>query len=167
MKKSRDPLRRQSSPLTLRAWEFTGTALLTLIIWTFLLVFLSPLAYMVVTSLRSADEFRDRLAPSYPAERLTYNYQGTTYQLYKVPTPDGVMHDWALVKPSRLSSQFIDPAYPEQGLITWEGSWRSLSGVFHFRIYWDNYFSIWKSLDYLHLFRNTMNQQQKKFFVLK
>ena len=43
-------------------------------------------------------------------------------------------HDWALVKPSRLSSQFIDPAHPEQGLITWNGSWRSLGGVFRFRI---------------------------------
>ncbi len=51
MKKSKNPFRRQSSTLTLRTWEFTGTALLTLFIWLFLLVFLSPLSYMVVTSL--------------------------------------------------------------------------------------------------------------------
>jgi multiple sugar transport system permease protein len=156
MKKSNNPLRKQSSALTLRTWEFTGTAILTLFIWIFLLVFLSPLSFMVVTSLRSAEEFRDRSAPLYPAERLTYDYQGTTYQLYKVPTEDGIIHDWALVKPSRLTSQFIDPAYPEQGLITWNGSWRSLGGVFHFRIYWDNYINIWKSVDYPHLFKNTL-----------
>ena len=154
--KSKSSLRRQSSTLTLRAWEFTGTALLTLFIWIFLLVFLSPLSYMVVTSLRSSDEFRDRSAPIYPAERLTYMYQGTTYQLYKVPTPDGVIHDWALVKPSRLSSQFIDPAHPEQGLIDWNGSWRSLGGIFRFRIYWDNYINIWKAVDYPHLLKNSL-----------
>ncbi len=154
--KSKSSLRRQSSTLTLRTWEFTGTALLTLFIWIFLLVFLSPLSYMVVTSLRSSDEFRDRSAPIYPAERLTYVYQGTTYQLYKVPTPDGVIHDWALVKPSRLSSQFIDPAHPEQGLIDWNGSWRSLGGIFRFRIYWDNYINIWKAVDYPHLLKNSL-----------
>ena len=58
MKKSKHSLRGQSSTLTLRAWEFTGTALLTLLVWIFLLVFLSPLSYMVVTSLRSSDELR-------------------------------------------------------------------------------------------------------------
>jgi multiple sugar transport system permease protein len=156
MKKSRRSLRRQSSTLTLRAWEFTGTALLTLFIWIFLLIFLSPLSYMVVTSLRSSDEFRDLSAPPYPAERLTYDYEGRTYQLYKVPTEDGIIHEWALVKPSRLSSQFIDPAHPEQGLITWNGSWRSLGGVFRFRIYWQNYVSIWNAIDYFRLIKNTM-----------
>jgi multiple sugar transport system permease protein len=154
MKKSRR-LRSQSSTLSLRTWEFTGTALLTLFIWIFLLVFLSPLSYMIVTSLRSADEFRERSAPLYPAERLTYDYQGQTCQLYKVPTPDGVIHEWALVKPSRLSSQFIDPAHPEQGLISWQGSWRSLSGVFRFRIYWNNFSTIWKAIDYPHYLKNT------------
>jgi multiple sugar transport system permease protein len=156
MRKSKNSLHRQSSKLTLRAWEFTGTALLTLFIWIFLLVFLSPLLYMVVTSLKSAEELRDRSDPLYPAERLTYTYEGTTYQLYKVPTEDGVIHDWALVKPSRLSSQFIDPAHPENGLITWNGSWRSLGGVFRFRIYWDNYTEIWKAIDYFRYFKNSI-----------
>jgi multiple sugar transport system permease protein len=156
MKKSNRSLRKGSSTLTLRAWEFSGTAMLTLFLWIFLLVFLSPLSYMVVTSLRAADEFRDRNAPLYPAARLTYDYNGRTYQLYKVPTPDGVIHDWALVTPSRLSSQFIDPAHPEQGLITWEGSWRSLSGVFHFRIYWDNYTSLWRTVNYFPYLRNSL-----------
>jgi multiple sugar transport system permease protein len=154
--KYKNPFSKQSSSLTLRTWDFTGTALLTLFIWIFLLVFLSPLSYMVVTSLRSADELRDSTSPIYPARRLTYVYQGTTYQLYKVPTPDGVVHEWALVKPSRLQSQFIDPAHPEQGLITWEGSWRSLSGVYSFRIYWQNYINIWKAVNYPRMLRNTM-----------
>ena len=111
---------------------------------------------MAVTSLRSHDELSDRSAPLFPAARQTYVYQGTTYQLYRVPTPDGVIHEWALVKPSRLSSQFIDPAHPEQGLITWQGYYRSLGGVFHFRIYWDNYINIWNAVPYFNLLKNSM-----------
>jgi multiple sugar transport system permease protein len=129
---------------------------LTLFIWIFLIVFLSPLLYMVVTSLRSADEFREQSAPLYPAERLTYDYNEKTYQLYKVPTEDGVVHDWALVNPSRLSSQFIDPAHPEAGLIDWKGSWRSLPGVYRFRIYWNNYANLWSVIDYPRFLRNTL-----------
>jgi len=156
MKKSKNPRRNSSSTLTLRLWEFTGTASLTLFIWIFLIIFLSPLTYMVVTSLRSADEFRERTAPLYPAERLTYVYNGKTYQLYKVPTEDGVVHDWALVKPGLTSSLFIDPAHPENGLIDWKGSWRSLSGVYRFRIYWNNYINIWNAVDYPRFLKNTL-----------
>ncbi len=119
------------STLTLRLWEFTGTALLTLFIWIILLIFLSPLAYMLVTSLKASEEFRDRNSPIYPAQALTYTYQGRTLTLLKVPTATGV-HKWALFKVGRTSSQFIDPADPEAGPITWQGSWRSLPGVLSF-----------------------------------
>ena len=153
--KSSLALRKNNSTLTLRLWEFTGTSLLTLFIWIFLVVFLSPLTYMAVTSLKSADEFRETNAPVLPSQRLTYNYNGKTCYMYKVPTPDGVIHYWALVKSSRLSSQFIDPAHPEQGLIDWQGSWRSLAGVYRYRIYWNNYPSIWQAVHYTLYLKNS------------
>lgn len=156
MKKSNEPHRKQSSTLTLRLWEFTGTALLTLFIWFFLLIFLSPLTYMVITSLKSADQFRDNTSPIWPAERLTYTYKGVVCQLYKVPTPDGVIHEWGLYKPGLRSSQFVDPAHPGLGLITWQGSWRALDGVYRFRLYWSNYVNIWKVVDYPLYLRNTL-----------
>ncbi len=155
MKKSRLLRSRGSSALTLRLWEFTGTSMLTLLIWIFLIVFLSPLSYMLVTSLKSSDEFRVTTAPLLPAERLTYTYQGKPYQLYKVPTADGVIHNWALVKPTRTVSQFIDPAHPETGLIEWKGNWRALDGVYRYRIYWNNYSYIWNAVDYPRYLRNT------------
>jgi multiple sugar transport system permease protein len=155
MKNSKVSRRGYSSTLGLRLWEFTGTSLLTMFVWVFLIIFLSPLSYMVVTSLKSADEFRDRNAPLLPAERLTYKYNGKTYDLYKVPTADGVVHNWALVQPSRLSSKFIDPAHPEQGLIDWNGSWRALPGVFRYRIYWNNYPDLWKAVNYPLYLKNT------------
>jgi multiple sugar transport system permease protein len=148
MKKITKTRRSHSSTLTLRMWEFTGTSLLTLGVWIFLIVFLSPLSYMVITSLKSADEFRTRNAPILPAERLTYSYDGRTLDMYKVPTADGVIHNWALVKGGRQSSQFIDPVHPENGLITWQGSYRALLGVYRYRIYWNNYANIWSAVDY-------------------
>jgi len=153
--KSRQPLRKNTSTLTLRLWEFTGTSLLTLFIWIFLVIFLSPLTYMVATSLKSADELRETNAPILPSQRLTYDYNGKTCYMYKVPTPDGVIHYWALVKSTIKSSQFIDPAHPEQGLITWQGYWRSLSGVYRFRIYWNNFATIWQSVHYTLYLKNS------------
>ncbi len=155
MKKFSQPRPKGSSTLTLRMWNFTGTSLLTLAIWVFLIIFLSPLSYMVVTSLKSSDEFRDRTAPLLPSQRLTYQYNGKTYEMYKVPTPDGKVHQWALVEPKRLSSKFIDPAHPEKGLIDWQGSWRSLTGVYRYRIYWNNYPAMWKGVDYPRYLKNT------------
>ncbi len=155
MKIFRDKHHRGTSALTFRLWDFTGTSLLTLVIWIFLIIFLSPLSYMVVTSLKSSDEFRDRTAPLLPAERLTYKYNGKTLEMYKVPTPDGVVHNWALAVPSRLSSKFIDPAHPEAGLIDWQGSWRALTGVYRYRIYWNNYPNLWKAVPYLRYLKNT------------
>ena len=109
-----------SSVLTLRLWDFTGTSMLTLGIWILLIVFLSPLSYMVITSLKSSDEVRDRTAPLLPAQRLTYTYNGKSLEMYQVPTPDGKVHQWALVEAKRQSSKFIDPAHPEAGLIDWQ-----------------------------------------------
>jgi len=40
----------------------------------------------------------------------------------------------ALVNPSRLSSQFIDPAHPER-VDYLQGSWRSLEAIFRFSIF--------------------------------
>ncbi len=48
--------RGEASTLTLRLWEFTGTALLNLLIWIAIVVYLSPLTYMLVTSLKSSDQ---------------------------------------------------------------------------------------------------------------
>jgi multiple sugar transport system permease protein len=76
--------------------------------------------------------------------------------LYKVPTEDGVVHDWALYKPGLQASQFIDPAHPELGPIPWKGSWRSLTGVYRFRIYWSNYVNLWKVVDYPLYLKNTL-----------
>lgn len=155
-KRGRDTARhRHVSTFTLRIWEFTGTALLNLIVFTLVAVYLSPLAYMLVTSLKSQEQMRDTFAPILPAERLTFTYNGKTYPLYQVPTENGMQH-WALVNTNRTYSEFLDPEHSEAGLIRWEGSWRSLKGVYRFRLYWSNFRFLFEHMEYGRLLKNTL-----------
>ena len=109
-----------ASRLTLRLWDFTGTAMLNLFIVLFLVAYLSPLPFMVIASLTPRDQFLDAHAPVLPSERIKLNYEGKDLIVYKVPTEAGIKH-WALYKPGRTSSQFIDPADPSAGPIEWKG----------------------------------------------
>ena len=111
------------SSLTYMAWDFTGTMLVNLFVFILLIVYLSPLAYMFVASLKLPAQFADPAAPLYPADAVSYTYEGKKLQVYIVPTPEGERH-LALVKAGRSSSDFVDPQNPEAGLIKWEGNWR-------------------------------------------
>jgi len=139
MKFNRKAARRSdASRLTLRLWDFTGTAMLNLFMFLFLVAYLSPLPFMVIASLTPRDQFLDAHAPILPSERVKFNYEGKDLVVYKVPTAEGVKH-WALYKPGRTSSQFIDPANPAAGLIEWKGQWRTLRSVYEFKPTLQNY----------------------------
>jgi multiple sugar transport system permease protein len=142
------------STLTFRMWNFTGTALLNLLVWLTVLVYLSPLSYMIATSLKTSAQLGDSTAPVLPAVAITYNYQGTDYPVYEVPTADGVQK-WALVNSFRKYSEFIDPAHPEAGLIHWDGSWRSLSKAYQPQVTFQNFINLWNSIDYPELLKNS------------
>lgn len=128
----------EGSRLTLRLWDFTGTALLNLFMFLFLVAYLSPLPFMVIASLTRSDQFTNPNAPILPSERVRFFYDGKDRIVYDVPTDDGVKQ-WALYKPSRRSSEFIDPQNPEAGPIFWEGNWRLLEPVYKFSPTLDNY----------------------------
>ena len=144
-----------ASRLTYRLWDFTGTALLNLFMFIFLVVYLSPLPFMVIASLTPATQFQDANGPILPSERVKFNYEGKDLIVYQVPTDDGVKH-WALYKPSRQSSQFIDPTNPEAGPITWEGQWRTLKAVYRFKPTLDNYREFLGITKIPLLFKNTI-----------
>ncbi|MGB8984822.1 MAG: carbohydrate ABC transporter permease, partial [Anaerolineales bacterium] len=139
MRFSHKALRRSgASRLTLRLWDFTGTAMLNLFLFLFLIAYLSPLPFMVIASLTPREQFLDAYAPILPSEKIKFNYDGKDRVVYKVPTEDGVKH-WALYKPGRITSQFIDPANPSAGPIEWKGNWRTLRAVYQFKPTLQNY----------------------------
>lgn len=144
-----------SSRLTYRLWDFSGTALLNLFMFLFLVAYLSPLPFMVIASLTPRDQFLDANAPILPSERVKFNYEGKDLIVYEVPTEEG-LKQWALYKPSRRSSQFIDPANPEAGPILWEGQWRTLKSVYRFKPTLDNYKEFLGITKIPLLFKNTI-----------
>jgi multiple sugar transport system permease protein len=75
--------------------------------------------------------------------------------MYQVPFEDDV-RQLALVNPGRVSSEFIDPAHPEAGLITWQGSWRTLSGVYRFHLTWENFSMLFRTIRFEEMLRNTL-----------
>jgi len=104
----------------------------------FIIVYLSPLPFMVIASLTPRNQFLDANAPILPSARVRFNYEGKDLIVYHVPTADGVK-EWALYKSGRQSSEFIDPEDPDAGPIIWDGNWRALKSVYRFQPTFENF----------------------------
>ncbi|RME99894.1 MAG: carbohydrate ABC transporter permease [Chloroflexi bacterium] len=130
-----------------------GPSVLALVV---LLAFLMPLGYGISTSLKTDSQISKTGSPAIiPSSEKTFTYEGKEYDVYQVPTENGIQ-EWALVKKGREQSSFVDPANPEAGLIEWEGRWRTLERVWVPDIQWSNYVDAWVAIDFLKLLGNTL-----------
>jgi len=120
-----------------------------------LIVFLSPFLQMVYTGLSTTEKMTTLGAPSWPAVPATFDYQGQTLEVYRVPTESGV-RDLAIVKKGRRASTFIDPANPATGELQWQGSWRALDRPWTFSPTWSNFSDVWDKIRFPRLFFNTL-----------
>jgi multiple sugar transport system permease protein len=141
--------------LSLQNWDRLGSALLNVFVFALLFIYLFPVLYMVSTAFMESPQLSDRYAPPYPAQQITFNYQGEEYGVYQVPFDEGI-RELALIKPGRAASEFIDPADPEAGLIVWEGSWRTLPGVYRFHAILDNFGMLFRTIKFDQMVRNTL-----------
>jgi multiple sugar transport system permease protein len=132
-----------------RSYAFTFAA------FVILAAFLSPLFRTVTVSIKSPQQIADIHSPIYPASAETYTYRSRDYDVYHV-TIDGTTTDLALVKKGRDSSQFVDPSNPDAGLLTWQGSWRTLEPAYRFDPQWQNYATVWNEINYPRLLLNTI-----------
>lgn len=155
MKTSNRNRQSDTSTLSLRLWQFTGTAIINLIVFILLLVYFSPMSYMILTSLKTSAQLQDSNAPIYPAESRTYTYQGKVLDVYRVPSENG-MRELALVNRKIKYSDFIDPAHPEQGLIRWNGFYRSLQKAYSPKFTLGNFGRLIKTINYPRVLRNTL-----------
>ncbi len=142
--------------LSLQLWETMGSGLFNLFIFLMLFVYLFPMLFMVATSLMEGPQLTDRNAPAYPAQLIRYEYQGKRYAVYNVPFSNGEVRQLALVEPGRTSSQFIDAQNPEDGLISWDGNWRQLKGVYRFHVTLDNFTNLFGALRIPQMLQNTL-----------
>lgn len=129
-----------------------GISLTALII---LSVYLMPLVYGVVTSLKTKEQTSDSRAPLLPSENVTVTIGEEEYDLYKVPTDSGT-RELALVNKGRKSSEFVDPNNPDAKLLVWEGNWRQLDAVTQLSFQWGNYEKAFNTIDFLRLLANTV-----------
>ncbi len=132
-----------------------NTVLLTLFTAVVLFIFLLPLGYGIMTSLKTETQISSAGAPWYPASPVLYEYEGRDYDVFEVPVGDEVF-EWALINKGRESSEFIDPQDPEAGLIPWEGRWRTLEQAWVFDPVWSNYGEAWNTINFPLLLRNTI-----------
>jgi multiple sugar transport system permease protein len=138
-----------------RAKRSGQSFLFTLIVVVLVAAFLSPLLRSVSISLKTRQQLTELNAPLYPADPVTFAYQGHVYDVYQVPI-DGSTHSLALVVKGRTSSQFVDPTNAPAGLITWQGSWRALDRAWTFAPHPENFLQVWDLLDYPRLLLNTL-----------
>jgi multiple sugar transport system permease protein len=149
---SGDPPRRRRR---IRPREVGRSFLLTFIVVVILAAFLSPILRSLAVSLRTPEQVGEADSPQYPAVPETVLLDGKSYDLYTVAI-DGSNRQLALVRKGRTESQFVDPADPSAGPITWEGSWRTLPRVWTFSPQWQNYADVWDLIDYPRLLFNTV-----------
>jgi multiple sugar transport system permease protein len=145
------PKRRRLAP------EFIARrAILTVAMSGIVIAFLSPLAYSTLLSLKSEVQIAQPNSPLLPSDPRTYDYEGETVNVYYVPMPDGTTRELALIRKGRLQSDFIDPANPGAGPITWDGSYRALSQPWTVNPQWANYGQVWDVLEFPRLLFNTV-----------
>jgi multiple sugar transport system permease protein len=130
--------------------------LFTLIAVLAVAAFLSPMLRSMSYSLKSLDQITQAHSPLYPADPVTFSYQGQDLPLMNVPLPDGTTRQLALLEPLRRQSTFVDPLAPAAAPIVWQGSWRTLEPVWQFAPHWENFAEVWDLIDYPRLLFNTV-----------
>jgi multiple sugar transport system permease protein len=143
-----------STVLFHHARRYTTIGMVTLFAFIVLTIYLSPLGYMTLTAVKSTQQITANQS-LLPVSPLQFEYEGRLYDIYEVPTEEGI-RQLALVSPQRTSSQFIDPQDPAAGLITWEGRWRTLTPVTQLDPQWSNFPVAFERLNFPRMFFNTM-----------
>ncbi len=137
------------------------TDLIKILIITFfsallLIFFFTPFIYTTFSSLKTKEQMAEIGAPLWPANAPTFDFNGETYDLYKVPTEQGT-RTLALVKKGLTESQFMDPLQPDAALIKWSGSWRALDrSAWIPAPHWENFSIAWNMINFPRMFGNTI-----------
>ena len=131
-------------------FSLTGFALIIASVW------LMPLFYGGVTSLKTKEQISDPSGGILPAAPVTIEFEGEEYDVVIVPFEDGSERELALFKKGRQASTFIDPSNPSAEPIEWEGQWRQLEQVRTISPTWSNYPEAFTTIDFLRIIGNTI-----------
>ncbi|CAG0927170.1 Diacetylchitobiose uptake system permease protein NgcG [Thermoflexales bacterium] len=136
--------------------DFLKSTAVTFLAAAILIAFLLPFAYMLFSSLKTKEQMSELGTPLWPADASTFTYKDAEYDVYRVPTEQG-LRDLALFKKGLTASTFIDPANPEAEPIRWTGSWRALPrSNWKLAPHWENFMTAWKQINFPRMFGNTL-----------
>lgn len=130
-------------------------AAVTLLALSILSVYLMPLAYGVINSLKTQAQVSDARAPILPADPIKFEYEGKLYDVYTLDE-EGASRQIAIIKPGRRESTVVDINNVEAGTFEWEGNWRALNAVREPAFHFENYPKAWNTIDFPRLLFNTV-----------
>src|SRR5215203_7239227 len=95
-----------------------NSTLVTLVALSLIIVFLSPFAFMMFTSLKTREQISVVGAPIWPAAQPKFTYEDKKLDVFKVPVAQCAGYDtnstgienFALVTKGRQESGFVDPS---------------------------------------------------------
>ncbi len=149
------PQQRLDTEIVQRRKQFINQTSVTLLAFVLLFIYLLPMFYAAVTSLKTRGQASDPRAPLLPMDTIAVDIDGDRVEIYEVPFEDGV-RELALVQPGRRTSTFVDPNNPEAEPIEWEGNWRQLNPVRELAVQWGNYSQAWNFIEFPRLLANTL-----------
>ena len=142
-----------------------NSTLVTVVALSLVIVFLSPFAFMVFTSLKTREQISVVGAPIWPAAQPKFTYDGKEQDVFKVPVAkcagfdanSTAIQNLALVKKGRQESTFVDPGNLDKGEFVCTVSWRALDRPWIFSPTWENYKEVWSTIPngYWRLLGNT------------
>lgn len=147
---------------TIKPIKVGKTILVTFFTLFLLVLFLSPFAFMVFTSLKTPEQIGVIGAPIWPAAVATFDYNGKALDIFTVPLntcegseDSGGSSGLALVKKGTRASTFVDPDDLERGEFVCQVSWRALDRPWQFSPTFSNYTEVWRSIEFPRLLWNT------------
>ncbi|MFZ2362318.1 MAG: carbohydrate ABC transporter permease [Anaerolineae bacterium] len=151
-----------ASLATIKPRRAAKTLLVTSFTLILLLLFLSPFAFMVFTSLKTPEQISVIGAPIWPAAVATFEYNGKELDMYTVPMnkcegseDSNDTNGLALVKKGTRASTFVDPDDLARGEFVCQVSWRALDRPWQFSPTFSNYTEVWNSINFPRLLWNT------------
>lgn len=138
-------------------WPSRGAkrGVVTLLVVAVLLVFLVPLFYGLVMSLKTEAQVSSTVRAILPRSPATARYQGKDLELFEV-TIDGKERVLAAIEKTRTRTTFADPADPSGEPIAWDGNWRTLKPVMKLDPHFETYPTAWKTINFASLLKNTL-----------
>ena len=97
------PQSRSTSGISQKTRQRLNVVFMTALTAFILFIFLLPLGYGIMTSLKTDTQISTAGSPWYPASPIVVEYEGKEYDVYEVPV-DGEIFTWALVNKGREAS---------------------------------------------------------------